>query len=238
MPASASPSETARSAAATGPTGATGPIGATGPTGPVGPTIDWVDGLGDGRPGSAPCASPYSGLQDQIKQAKAAGAVVFSTLQYYEQPLGDYSYETAKVQADDFARLVDAGADVVSGSQGHSVQGFGLKGNGFMHYGVGNLFFDQMTYTLPDGTVINGTRREFLDRHVFYDGHYLGVEFLTAMLEDYARPRPMTEAERTAFLSDYFYYSGFIPFSPTPVPAPTVTLTPITLPQVPATPTP
>ena len=80
--------------------------------------------------------------------------------------------------------------------------------------------------------------REFLDRHVFYDGHYLGVEFLTAMLEDYARPRPMTAAERTAFLSDYFYRSGFIPFSPTPIPAPTLTLTPIALPQVPATPTP
>ena len=111
---------------------------------PVGPTIDWVDGLGDGRPGSAPCAAPYPELQEQIKQAKAAGAVVFSTLQYNEQPLGEYSYETARSQAADFARLIDAGADVVSGSQGHSVQGFGLKGNGFMHYGVGNLFFDQM----------------------------------------------------------------------------------------------
>ena len=87
-----------------------------------------------------------------------------------------------------------------------------------------------MKYNLPDGTVIDETRREFLDRHVFYDGRYLGMELLTAMLEDYSRPRPMTEAERTAFLSEYFNLSGWIPLSPTPFPQPTVTLTPIVLP--------
>jgi hypothetical protein len=65
---------------------------------------------------------------------------------------------------------------------------------------------------------------------VFYDGRYLGVELLTAKLEDYSRPRPMTQDERTAFLLDYFHYSGFIPFSPTPVPQATVTLTPIAFP--------
>jgi poly-gamma-glutamate capsule biosynthesis protein CapA/YwtB (metallophosphatase superfamily) len=57
-------------------------------------------------------------LQEEISKAKSSGAVVFATLQYNEQPLGDYSYETARSQANDFARLVDAGADVVSGSQG------------------------------------------------------------------------------------------------------------------------
>ena len=76
----------------------------------------------------------------------------------------------------------------------------------FIHYGLGNLFFDQMTYILPNGEVIDETRREFYDRHVFYDGRYLGTELLTGMLEDYSRPRPMTEAERATFLSDYFYY--------------------------------
>jgi len=50
------------------------------------------------------------------------------------------------------------------------------------------------------------------------------------MLEDYSRPRPMTQAERAAFLSEYFYLSGWIPLSPTPIPQPTVTLTPIALP--------
>ena len=92
------------------------------------------------------------------------------------------------------------------------------------------MFFDQMTYILPNGEIIDETRREFHDRHIFYDGRYLGVELLTSMLEDYSRPRPMTDVERAAFLSDYFYYSGWMPLQSTPVPQPTVTLTPIALP--------
>ena len=101
----------------------------------------------------------------------------------------------------------------------------------FIHYGLGNLFFDQMTYILPSGEVIDETRREFYDRHVFYDGRYLGVELLTGMLEDYSRPRPMTAAERDAFLSEYFYLSGWTAApAPTPIPVPTATLTPIALP--------
>ena len=163
---------------------------------PVGPAIDWVDGMGDGRPGSAPCASPYPELQEEIKKAKAEGAVVFSTLQYNEQPLGDYSYETASWQAKDFERLIDAGADVVSGSQGHSVQGFGLKGNGFMHFGVGNLFFDQMQ-------AIN-LRQNFIDRYLVYDNKLLGVELLTTIRDEAALPRKMTLDERRALLKKLF----------------------------------
>jgi len=34
--------------------------------------------------GSAPCASPYRELQEEIKKAKASGAVVFSTLAIHE----------------------------------------------------------------------------------------------------------------------------------------------------------
>jgi len=163
---------------------------------PVGPTIDWVDGLGDGRPGSAPCASPYPELQEELKKAKASGAVVFSTLQYNEQPLGEYSYETAPGQAKDFERLIDAGADVVSGSQGHSVQGFGLKGNGFMHYGVGNLFFDQMQ--------ARNLRENFIDRYLVYDNKLLGVELLTTIRDEAALPRKMTLDERRGLLKTLF----------------------------------
>lgn len=163
---------------------------------PVGPSIGWVDGLGDGRPGSAPCASPYPELQEEIKKAKAEGAVVFSTLQYNEQPLGDYSYETAASQAKDFARLTAAGADVVSGSQGHSVQGFGFKGNGFLHYGVGNLFFDQMQ--------ARNLRENFIDRYLVYDNQLLGVELLTTIRDETALPRKMTTGERRGLLKNLF----------------------------------
>ena len=116
------------------------------------------------------------------------------------------------------------------GSQAHYPHIMEFRGDSYINYGLGNLYFDQMTYPLEKGLVIDQTRREYLDRHVFYDGRYLGVELLTAMLEDFARPRQMNEREREAFLLDYFYFSGFIPFSPTPLPQPTITLTPIQLP--------
>ena len=79
-----------------------------------------------------------------------------------------------------------------------------LYRDGFIHYGLGNLFFDQVVKHGPQLT-----QREFIDRHVFYDGRYLGVELITTFLEDYARPRFMTEQERTKFLTEYFEGSGW-----------------------------
>lgn len=93
-----------------------------------------------------------------------------------------------------------------------------------------------MSYTSPDGTFTTRTRWEFLDRHVFYDGRYLGTELLTAMLEEYSAPRPMTPAERYVFLDEYFSYSGWKSVSPTPIPSPTLTLTPLWLPTFAGTP--
>jgi poly-gamma-glutamate synthesis protein (capsule biosynthesis protein) len=52
-----------------------------------------------------------------------------------------------------------------------------------------------------------GNRQEFLDRHIFYDGHYISTELLTAWLEDSAKPRPMTPAERISFLQVVFQKS-------------------------------
>jgi hypothetical protein len=168
---------------------------------PVGPPIAWVDGLGDGRPGAAPCRSPYPEVQAELKKLKAAGAVPIATLQYDEQPLGVYSYDTAPIQAADFQRLVDAGAAIVSGSQAHQPQGFGLYHGGFIHFGVGNLFFDQMQ-TL-------GVRQMFVDHYVIYQSRVLSVELLTGIRDDPAQPRPMTPTERRAFLQTIFKASGW-----------------------------
>ncbi|RME88382.1 MAG: hypothetical protein D6770_07150, partial [Anaerolineae bacterium] len=99
--------------------------------------------------------------------------------------------------------IADAGATIVSGSQAHFPQAMEIYHGTFIHYGLGNLFFDQMD--IPEW----GTRREFLDRHVFYDGRYIGTELLTAMLEDYARPRPMTPDERESLLTTIFGVSDW-----------------------------
>jgi hypothetical protein len=175
-------------------------------------------------PGPALCDYDYFGKK--ISELKAQGYIVIFTFQHEEC----YSPKPCYTHEESFRRVADEGATIVSGSQAHYPHIMEFRGDSFIHYGLGNLFFDQMTYILPSGEVIDKTRREFYDRHVFYDGRYLGTELLTGMLEDYSRPRPMTAAERAVFLSDYFYYSGWIPLSPTPIPQPTVTLTPIMLP--------
>ncbi len=65
---------------------------------------------------------------------------------------------------------------------------------------------------------------------MIYDGKLISVELITAMLEDYSRPRLMTDAEKPGFLQEYFYYSGWIPNVPTPTPTITPTLTPMSIP--------
>jgi hypothetical protein len=101
--------------------------------------------------------------------------------------------------------MADAGAVIVSGSQAHLPQVMEFYNGSFIHYGLGNLFFDQM----GDVSKVSVNRLEFIDRHVFYDGRYLGVELITALLEDYARPRLMTPAERLKLLNNYFGLSGW-----------------------------
>ncbi|HSH03349.1 MAG TPA: CapA family protein, partial [Anaerolineae bacterium] len=100
-----------------------------------------------------------------------------------------------------FHDLADAGAIGVSGSHAHHAQGFGFRGDSFVHYGLGNFIFDQMDML--------GTRQTFVDVYVFYQGRLLSVDIYTYLIEDYARPRPMTESERAEFLQTIFEFSNF-----------------------------
>ena len=77
-----------------------------------------------------------------------------------------------------------------------------------------------------------GIRREFFDRYVIYDGRFISAELITAMLEDYSRPRLMTAQERAGFLQEYFYYSGWTSFNPTLTPTITPTLTSMSIPSL------
>jgi poly-gamma-glutamate synthesis protein (capsule biosynthesis protein) len=153
---------------------------------------------------------------------------VISTFQWNES----YDWRPSPQQVRDFRLMADSGAAVVSGSQAHYAQMMEFHDDSFIHYGLGNLFFDQMG---DQSWMPRGIRREFLDRYVIYEGRLISVELITALLEDYSRPRLMTEQERAGFLLDYFYYSGWIPFSATPTPTITPTLTPMSVPTIAAT---
>jgi len=174
-------------------------------------------------PGANPC--DWSQLGKQIGQLRQQGLLPIVTLQYKE----GYSPIVMPWQSIDFRRAAEAGAVVVSGSQSHVPLQMEFYGGAFIHYGLGNLFFGQMGNQPPGpGLPLQpAVRYEFLDRHVLYDGRHISTELLTAMLEDYARPRPMTADERSALLQAYFGYSGWVPLIPTPAPEKTPTLYPL-----------
>ncbi|MEO5888484.1 MAG: CapA family protein, partial [Anaerolineales bacterium] len=166
-----------------------------------------------------------------INQLKAEGYVVISTFQWNES----YDAIPSPSQQDDFRLMADSGALIVSGSQAHYAQAMEFRNGAFIHYGLGNLFFDQMG---DQAWMPRGIRREFFDRYVIYNGRFISTELITALLEDYSRPRLMTEQERAGFLQEYFYYSGWMPLIPTLTPTITPTLTPMSIPSLVGTPSP
>ena len=151
--------------------------------------------------GSAPCSvndpRDLTDISAQIGQLKSEGYLVIATLQYAEF----YEYGATIQQAIDFDRLRSAGAVVVNGSQGHHAQGFDVNEQGFLHYGTGNIFFGDQSG--------EGTHQTFVDRHVFYDGRYLGVDLRTAYIRDNSQPQPMTPEERADLLQILFKVSGY-----------------------------
>ena len=159
---------------------------------PAGPPEDWATAT---SPGSTPC--DYDTLFSEVAKLKGEGYLIIFTFQWSEY----YRSSPPPVQVAGFRRAVDAGAAIVSGSQSHEPMGFEFYSGSFIHYGPGNLFFDQMFST--------ETRQEFLDRYVIYEGRHISTELLTAYLEDYAQPRPMTLEERGAFLARMFTASGW-----------------------------
>ncbi len=174
-------------------------------------------------PGANPC--DYTQLAAQIGQLRDQGYLPIVTFQYKE----GYSPEVMPWQQNDFRKAADAGAVIVSGSQAHAPLEMEFYKGSFIHYGLGNFFFGQMGNQPPNPGMAPqpAQRYEFIDRHVFYDGRYISTELMTAMLEDYARPRPMLPDERAAILSEYFGYSGWLPLVPTPAPEQTPTLYPV-----------
>lgn len=159
---------------------------------PAGPASAWATA---DRPGAAPCETER--LFADVARLKQQGYLVVFTYQWAES----YNPRPGSLQVDGFRAAAAAGASIVSGSQAHQPQAFEFHEGAFIHYGLGNLFFDQMASP--------AVRQEFIDRHIVYDGRYLGTELLTAYLEDFAQPRPMNVEERGALLEAVFTASGW-----------------------------
>jgi poly-gamma-glutamate synthesis protein (capsule biosynthesis protein) len=161
----------------------------------AGPYTAWAT---PDSPGAAPCED-WARIRQQIADLKASDQadIVISTVQYQELD----SYRPNDQQRADFEALALAGADLVSGSQAHQPQGFAFVDGSFVHFGVGNLFFDQIEYV--------ENRQMFIDRHVFYEGRHISTVLFTGWFEEVGQARSMTPEERTALLQTIFAASGW-----------------------------
>jgi len=147
-------------------------------------------------PGAGHC--DFDELTARIKEVRAQGYLPIVTFQHLEY----YQYIALPELQVDFHKVSAAGAVIVSGSQAHQPHAFEYRDGAFIHYGLGNLFFDQTNQGDPPRTA-------FIDRHVFYAGQHISTELLTIYLVDYARSRPMTGDERRQMLEEVFKASGW-----------------------------
>jgi poly-gamma-glutamate synthesis protein (capsule biosynthesis protein) len=145
----------------------------------------------ENNPGAVYC--DFELLNAEISRLRSEGYLPIVTFQHFEY----YTYVPQPKLIKDFHSVAEAGAVIVSGSQAHQPHGMEFYQDAFMHYGLGNLFFDQYHMGLPTG-------QGFIDRHVFYDGRYIGTELLGIRFIDYARSRPMTAEERQELLQSVF----------------------------------
>jgi hypothetical protein len=152
----------------------------------TGPESDWATEV---QPGAAQCDLDW--MAGEVQRLRDDGYLPIVTFQGFE--VCDVAPHSTQREA--AKQMAEAGAVIVSGSQAHCPQAYSIQGDTFIHYGLGNLWFDQMDLV---------TRQELLDRYVFYDGRLISVEIKTAMLEDSAQPRPMTAEERQVILEKVF----------------------------------
>jgi poly-gamma-glutamate synthesis protein (capsule biosynthesis protein) len=152
----------------------------------------------DTHPGAAQCDFDY--ISSEIPALRDEGYQVIFTFQHREY----YTYTAMPSLVNDFGLVASAGAAIVSGSQAHQPHGFAFENGAYIHYGLGNLFFDQFGYC-----VNRACDDAFIDRHVFYDGRYISTELITLRFVDFAQPRFMTVEERRQFLETIFSASGW-----------------------------
>lgn len=134
----------------------------------------------------------FEKVEDIIRELKSQGYTVIFTFQYQESE----RYSPTEKQIADFRRIIDAGADIVSGSQSHWPMGVEFRENGFINYGLGNLF-----YNMRD---IKGLKQGIIAKHIFYEGRHINTIMITTMLEDLSQPRLTTAEEREELLNLVF----------------------------------
>ena len=163
----------------------------------IGPPYAFAtDAEGDdgARPGTAYCRGGWP--RESLPVLAAQVDLVLMTVQYREFE----AHLPTQQQRIDFQTWAEWGADIVIGTAEHkpmTVEFYPtVRGEtAFLHYGLGNLFFDQLYW---------GNRRFFMDTLYIYDGRLLTVELFPGIIEDRARPRLLTGDDLFNFLHFMF----------------------------------
>lgn len=146
------------------------------------------------RGGAATCDRNW--LRETLSVLAAEVDLVLMTVQYRE-------FESFLPQSGhrfDYKTFAEWGADIVIGTAEHKPMTFEFyptqRGEtAFIHYGLGNLFFDQLSW---------GNRRFFLDTLYVYGGRLLTVEIFPGIIDDRARPRLLEGEDQFNFLHFMF----------------------------------
>ena len=159
-----------------------------------GPDMAWAK---EDSSGAAPCED-FAWIADEVTRLRSQGYLPIVTFQYQE----DYLVTAQSSAIRDFRRLADAGAVIVNGSQSHVAKAMEFWNHSFIHYGLGNLFFDQPEFYITYDGIIQ--------KHFFYQGRHISTQLITITLEETAKPRLMILEERQKFLDDLFEASRLL----------------------------
>ena len=135
-------------------------------------------------------------MNQEIRDVVNQGYQPIFTFQHIEY----YKYTAEPRLVADFKKVAEAGAVIVSGSQAHQPHALQFFHGALLHYGLGNMFFDQFAEGFAQ-------RQAFIDLHVFYNGKYINTELVSIIFIDMARARLMTADERETLLKDIFFAS-------------------------------
>ncbi len=160
----------------------------------IGPAYAFATDDDPPAPGSAHCRGAW--LRETLPVLAANVDLVLMTVQYREYE----AYKPDPRHQSDFRGFAELGADAVIGVSQHLPMTFEFYQTGrgetaFIHYGLGNLFFDQLGW---------GRQRFFLDTLYIYAGELLAVELYPGFIEDRARPRPLEGEDLLNFLHFMF----------------------------------
>ncbi len=128
-------------------------------------------------------------MQWEIRDLKSRGYVPIVSIQHDEV----YKHDPPAGLVRDLRQVADAGPAFVMGSQAHCPHPWEVHRGTYLHYGPGNIYFDQFWHPVRDAAQ---------DKLYIHAGKLLTVGHLYTRIEERGRPRVLDAKERGELLAD------------------------------------